>query len=93
MSAQIPTSRKEREKWGTRRTGGESGGLALEQLPILRIRRSGIGSDQRLDLVGGENSTVRWLRFKNASKSDLGAWVPHFSRSLREVGPLTYSSR
>jgi hypothetical protein len=25
------------------------------------IRRSGIGSDQRLDLVGGENSTERWL--------------------------------
>jgi hypothetical protein len=49
-----------------------------------------------LDLVAGENSAARWLSFKNTSKPDLGAWgawVPHFSRSLREVGPLTYSSR
>jgi hypothetical protein len=40
-----------------------------------------------------QKSAERWMRFKNASKSDLGAWVPHFSRSLREVGLLTYSSR
>jgi putative transposase len=61
---------------GGARTGGESGRLALEQLPILRIRRGGIGSDQRLDLVGGENSAERRLRFKYASKSGLGeTWV------------------
>ena len=39
----------------------------MEQLPILCIRRNGIGSDQRLDLVGGENSAERWLRVGRVS--------------------------
>ncbi len=48
-------------------TGGESGGLAVEQLPLLRLWRGGIGSDQRLDMVGGEDSTERWLRVGRVS--------------------------
>src|SRR5216684_1736533 len=34
---------------------------------ILRIRRGGIGSDQRLDSVGGENSAESWLRVDRVS--------------------------
>jgi len=32
-----------------------------EQLPLLCIWRGGIGSDQRLEVVGRQNSAKRWL--------------------------------
>ena len=50
----------------------------MEQLPILCIRRGRIGSDQRLDRVGRENSTERRLRFQERIKNQ--TWAPHFSR-------------
>jgi hypothetical protein len=44
--------------------------------------RGGIGSDQRLDLVGGENSTERWLRTEERVKIRFGApFLAFFARS------------
>src|SRR5580692_8620176 len=61
---------------------------------MLTERRDWFGST--IGLGGWRKLGGAPTELKNASKSDLGAWgawVPHFSRSLREVGPLTYSSR
>jgi hypothetical protein len=39
----------------------------VEQVALLHLQKGGIGSDQRLDLVGGENSTERRLRVGRVS--------------------------
>ena len=60
----------------------------LASSTILRIRRGGIGSDQRLDLVAGENSAERWLRIGKVSAKSPTLRLRSgqaFSRRTREL--------
>ena len=54
----------------------------MEQLQILCLRRGGIGSDKRLDLVGGENSAERWLRVGGSRRK-----APLLAKNARNGAP------
>jgi len=49
--------------------------------PVVCSRRAGTGSDQRLDVVGREDSEERWVK----GRESVGE-KPHFSQRTRENG-------
>src|SRR5215471_9387769 len=57
------------------RIGGEARGLAMEQLSFVRVRRGWAGSDQRLEMVGEEDS--------GQDRGERVIESPHFSRKRR----------
>src|SRR5581483_7340752 len=77
LSAKSPTSRKRREKWGTRRTcirSRQEPYFCSSQKPHFSQKTremghpAGVGRDQRLDVVGKQNSLQRWLRLASCQQ-------------------------
>ena len=54
----------------------------MEQLPVVCPRRGGTSSDQRLDLVGREDSEERWLKVERVS-----AKSPLLAKNARNGAP------